>query len=193
MHPYGRPAGEDRKRTRQTPRGAEAQAGITGSCGVGSDAIKSSDSATRSPQSGQQGQKGTEGKINKQKERILVGGRPYRNHRGWQCRKLLRTVAGRTESTVAGHTEATHGVIGNFPGGPIHAVVETPVGGTLSPVGGAPAPVGGAVRASTMNVTPLRLRPLRAVAGHTETTPGDSEPFAAGPICAVLKRSRAGS
>ena len=31
------------------------------------------------------------------------------------------------------------------------------------------------------------------VAGQTETTPGDNGPFIAGPICAVLRRSRAGS
>ena len=66
---------------------------------------------------------------------------------------------------------------------PNHAVAEAPVGGALSPVGGAPAPVGGAVRASTMNVTSLRLRPLRAVAGHTETTPGDNGPHCWPKLC----------
>ena len=47
--------------TKKKTEGAEAQAGITGSRRVGSDAIRSSDSATRSPQSGRRRQKRTEG------------------------------------------------------------------------------------------------------------------------------------
>ena len=53
--------------TRQKKSGAEAQAGITGSRRVGSDAIRSSDSATRSPQRGRRRQKRTEGEGERKK------------------------------------------------------------------------------------------------------------------------------